>query len=121
MKTAKILSTAILMFLFIFSFAYINAQDTNNDAIKIFNDKKCVSCHSISVLNIEKKNKNSKAPDISGIGNKYDAPFLMNFLQKKAEINGKKHGLRFNGTDEELTTLVDFLVTLQSKEKQEKL
>ena len=83
----------VIMFV---AFMTANAENGNNDPIELFKAKKCNSCHSIKVLGIEKKNKKSKGTDLSYVGSKYEAPFLMDYLQKKVEINGKKHGITRN-------------------------
>ena len=40
---------------------------------------------------------------------KEDAGTLTKFLRKEAEINGKKHGKAFTGSDEELGALVAWI------------
>ena len=87
------------------------------DGKTIFMGKKCNSCHSIEVAGITKKTSSSSKtgpPDLSDEGSKRDSTFLANWLEKKETIKGKKHLLKFAGSDEELKALVQWLITLKS-------
>ncbi len=114
----KIVRIAEVLFLIIFmtgALAITNAQNSTKAPIELFKEKKCNSCHSIQTLGIEKKNKKSKGGDLSNVGSKYEVPFLVDYLKKKVEIDGKKHGIKFKGSDEELMELVGFLSTLRTE------
>jgi cytochrome c len=114
MKKIKIAGIVVLAFVFLAIGRNSFAQDTPKvDGKQIFQDKKCIACHSVDAAGIEKKNPNSKAPDLSTIGSKYDAAFLMKFLSKEETINDKKHGMAFKGTDEEFKALADWLASLK--------
>jgi len=91
----------------------INARSAQKDGAKLFVDMKCNSCHSVESFNIELKNKNSKAPDLSNIGSTRTPDFLFKYLRKEIEINGKKHGVSFIGNDSELGDLVCWMMTLR--------
>jgi hypothetical protein len=118
MKKIKITGMLVLAAFFIAFFANVNAQNPPDDPIKIFKDKKCSSCHSIKIVKIEKKNKKSKAPDLSNVGAMHEPDFFMDWLLKNTEQNGKKHPIKFNGTDEEFASLLGFLVTLRNPEEE---
>ena len=99
------------------------AQDSKSkeekklDGKTIFLDKKCSGCHSIEAAGITKKTSSSSKtgpPDLSDEGSKHDSTFLVNWLQKKETLHGKKHLLKFAGSDEELKALVQWLATLKS-------
>lgn len=83
------------------------------DAAKMFVDKKCNSCHSIDALKITKTNANSKAGDLSLVGKVRTSDFLTKYLKKEADIDGKKHGVAFKGTDDEFKAMVDWLANLK--------
>jgi len=84
------------------------------DGKAIFLAQKCNVCHSVPMAGIERTVKSEKmaGPDLVNI--KTDAGVLIKFLRKQAEINGKKHGKAFTGSDEELGALVAWI---QSQKK----
>ncbi len=58
----------------------------------------------------------AKYPDLSNLGNEnLEADFVKKFINKEVDLNGKKHAVKFKGSDEELTTLVDWLLTLKNE------
>lgn len=87
------------------------------DGKQIFLGQKCNLCHSVSSAGITAtvKSEKLKGPDLTGLASKQDAHLLVDFLHKKAEINGKKHGKEFTGTDEELGALIAWLQKQEKK------
>ncbi|MBI2890311.1 MAG: c-type cytochrome [Nitrospirae bacterium] len=93
----------------------------------LFKDKKCVQCHSIANLKIEKQvskktGKPKKGPDLSGVGLDRDADFIAKFANKEIEspsIYNKdkkvKHKKKFKGTPEELKALAGWLAQQKTK------
>ncbi len=89
----------------------------------------CNKCHEISAQKIEKDKKGDDdeeededvtPPDLSHAGKHHDAAFLKPFLMKElAHVkhedgdHTKKHPKKFKGTPEELTKMVDWLLTLK--------
>ena len=116
MKTLKIFGTVLTALMIFVVMNAFSAEEVKIDAKKLFTDKKCNSCHSITVESIEKTNKNSKAPDLSD-GSKYKADFLTKYLNKEESINEKKHGLAMKGTPEEITAMVTWLTSLKAPAK----
>ena len=104
----KYLMSAILVLALVFA-----VSNAAIDAKQLFLDKKCNSCHSIDALKIAKTNANSKAADLSTVGKVRTAEFLTKYLKKEADIDGKKHGVAFKGTDEEFKAMVDWLAGLK--------
>ena len=96
-----------------FGYAVLPAEEgtTGQD---IFMAKKCNLCHGIKTLEIQGKDK---FPDLSYVGDnaELNKEFLTKFLEKETELNGKKHAIKVKATDEELSTLVDWLLTLKEK------
>ena len=82
------------------------------DGKKIFASKKCISCHSIEAVGFKKK-PNQKPPDLSVVGGERNAEWIAKYLQKKESIEGRKHLVKFQGNDEELTALAQWLETLK--------
>jgi len=110
-KIFGILMTSIFLFAFCVT---IFAQDAVKiDPTQLFKDKKCIACHSVDGAGIASTNPNHKAPDLSATGTKYKADFLIKFLSKEETINDKKHGMKFNGTDDEFKALTDWLASLK--------
>ncbi len=81
------------------------------DGKQIFLAQKCSLCHSVSSAGIERTVKSEKVagPDLTNTAAKEDAGKLAKFLRKEGELNGKKHGKGFTGTDEELGAMIAWL------------
>jgi mono/diheme cytochrome c family protein len=67
---------------------------------KVFEEHGCARCH-----------KPGGKRDLAGIGKKYEADALADYLRGKTEIDGKKHKTKFKGTDAELQALVSWLAS----------
>ena len=110
----------ILNFLFLFTFIFAfnvyaqDAVDKNSENIELFKTSKCASCHSIEKLGLEKK-KNQKSPDLSTVGNERNAMVFLKYLLKEETLNDKKHLMKFNGSEEDLTKLSLFLESLKTE------
>lgn len=87
------------------------------DGKQIFLAQKCNLCHAVSSAGIQAtvKSEKMKGPDLTGVTPKMDARVLNDFLRKKAEINGKKHGKEFTGSDEEIGALIAWLQKQEKK------
>lgn len=82
------------------------------DGKAIFLAQKCELCHSVSTAGIEAKAKSDKmkGPDLVGVVTaEHDADWMVDYLRKAADLEGKKHGKAFTGSDEELGALVSWL------------
>jgi len=97
----------------LFAFAFSFSQDKGNDGKQIFLDNKCNSCHSVSSQDIISKKDN--AIDLSDTGSLDNADLLKSFLLKEAQINDKDHKMKFKGSEDELNTLVNWLLTLKTE------
>jgi cytochrome c peroxidase len=80
---------------------------------KLFIDLKCSACHTVASVKIESKGK--KPTDLSTTGATQKADFLKKFLMKQEKIKNKPHPVSFKGTPENLSILVDWLMTLKKK------
>lgn len=85
------------------------AAPANLDGKQIFLAQKCNLCHSIPTAGIERTVKSEKmaGPDLVNV--KEDAGTLTKFLHKETEIDGKKHGKTFTGSNEELAALIAWI------------
>ncbi|MBI1806976.1 MAG: c-type cytochrome [Ignavibacteria bacterium] len=112
------MKTVLWMFIIFISFVIDGlAQDKKLDGKPIFIAKKCGTCHSIAAVGIIKKTTStakSGPPDLSMVGTRHDSTFIVKWLQKAETINGKKHLLKFAGSNEELGVLAQWLVSLKS-------
>jgi cytochrome c553 len=82
---------------------------------KAFAAAKCTTCHTVESQGIERTGK-MKGPDLSNLGNAHLAPWIQQYLKKEvANAEGKKHGIAFKGTDEELEQLAKWLATLKQE------
>lgn len=117
------MKSLIQYFIFVFlviglyGFAFANYSNTGEEPAgkKAFVDAKCNTCHGISSEGIEAKNKNSKNPDLSGIGTKLKADFIKQYLQKKEQLNDKKHPSNWKGEDKALDDIAKWLESLKKK------
>lgn len=111
MKTLKSV-IAIVVVSFLFTTMITAESPTGKD---IFVNSKCNTCHAIKSQDITSKQAD-KYPDLSNVGDKgITAENLVKYLNKEFDINGKKHPVKFKGTEDELKTLVDWLLTLKEK------
>lgn len=115
MKNILIYLGLILTVIALYGFAFTFAADEGPDGKQIFVDKKCTSCHSVESAGIE-ATKKSGAVDLSKAGDGVEADFMTKYLLKEEKIDDKAHKTKFNGTDEELKALVDWLLTLKTAE-----
>jgi hypothetical protein len=103
---------SLLLIIVCLSWIQSNSEDVKKDGKTLFIDGKCNMCHAIAKLEIEVKNKNSKAPDLGTIDMKDKSDFMMKYLVKEETMNEKKHPVKFAGTGEELKTLVDWFTEI---------
>ncbi len=87
------------------------------DGKQLFLSQKCSVCHTVSSAGIQATTKSAKmkGPDLTGVAPKLDARLLNDYLRKKAEINGKKHGKEFTGSYEEIGALIAWLQKQEKK------
>jgi mono/diheme cytochrome c family protein len=109
--TLSILAAVVLLAAFYSGPANGAAAPAKLDGKQIFLAQKCNLCHSVSSAGIERTVKSEKVagPDLTNLAAKVDAATLTKFLKKETEINGKKHGKTFTGTDEELGAVISWL------------
>lgn len=111
MKKVKAI-IAVVVVTFLFS-SMITAQSTTGKDIYI--NAKCNTCHAVKSKGITSKQA-EKYPDLSNYGSLgIDSETTTKYLNKEAEIKGKKHPVKFKGTEEELKKLVDWLLTLKQE------
>ncbi len=97
----------VALYAYAFSFSEVRFADGK----QIFLDNKCTSCHSVESFQIASSNK--KAVDLSNASDGKTAEFLSKFLLKEEMLNNKNHKTKFKGTEDELSALVEWLLTLK--------
>lgn len=113
MKLIKISAIMIAAGLF-FAFASsgLVADETSDPGKDLFLAKKCDACHSVESQGITAKKKQDKVPDIGTLNLHGQHDFMVQYLKKEVDLHGKKHPVKFSGKDEELETLVNWMVNL---------
>ena len=116
MRERILIGSGLLAFL-VFAFLLtpvLYAEDAPGK--QLFMDNKCNTCHSIESQTIKKTLASSKAPDLSNVGSEQKVEWMVQFLQKKVDKNGKKHMKLWTGKEEDLKTLTEWLATLKKAE-----
>lgn len=85
------------------------------DGKQTFLDNNCNRCHAVSSHDIEAtvKSERMRGPDMSDIGERRDVDWLVKYVRKEVEVDGKAHRASYNGTDEDLKAIADWLATLE--------
>jgi len=73
---------------------------------------KCEMCHAVSTAGIEARTKSESmlGPDLVNLAESRDAKWLVEYLKRETDLDGKEHKKEFKGSDEELQTIVDWLL-----------
>lgn len=89
------------------------AEDDGKEAY----EQNCAECHGVRVARIQATTKDNKlkGPDLTDIGEKYQAGWIKRYVKKEADNSGKSHKKEFKGSDEELQALVDWLLEQKSE------
>lgn len=106
-----ILFISAIVALFGFAFSFSKGQDL--DGKQIFIENKCNNCHQVTSLEIT--SKKDDAVDLSDAGKLGDAALLKSYLLKEEKLNDKNHKLKFKGSEAELNTLVNWLLSLKNE------
>lgn len=82
------------------------------DGKATFEAQSCNLCHDVSSAGITAKTKSEKlkGPDLTGVGDRFDAEWIAKYVKKEVDKDGKAHTKPFKGTDEELQAIVDWLL-----------
>lgn len=102
--------TKPLMFLGALSIAAALPAAEGEAGKQVFLDAKCNQCHAVASVGIEATTKleSAKGPDLGGYVTETPAE-LMDFLQREVEREGSKHKKEYEGTDEELAAILEWL------------
>ena len=88
-------------------------EDTALDGKALFLAAKCQTCHAVSSADIEAKTDNPKllGPDLTGVTQRYEPDWLVQYIKKEIDLEGKRHKKTFKGTDDELAAVIAWLNT----------
>lgn len=111
MKNITFYLLIVIAIVALYGFAYTIASEDEPVGKKLFVDYKCNMCHTVKSVGIESKKSN--ATDIVELEKEKTAEFWINYLMKKEKLNGKDHKTSFNGKEEDLKKLVDWMMTLK--------
>ncbi|NWF89939.1 MAG: hypothetical protein HXY50_10820 [Ignavibacteriaceae bacterium] len=114
MKNSYIYFLSVLTILTFYGFSGSN-YFSKEDGKKIFVDQKCISCHSVKSFDLISKKKD--ATDFSSGNKTWTAEFLSQYLKKEIKLDGALHKNIFKGTDDQLKTLIDWLLALKTQSK----
>lgn len=88
------------------------------DGKEVFLKYKCNNCHAVSTAGIIAKTK-SKAPDLVDVTVRHEKPWIRKYIRQNdvhvscpkvdKSRDGKKHAIKFNGSQEEEDALIDWL------------
>jgi mono/diheme cytochrome c family protein len=88
------------------------------DGKAIFLAQKCNMCHSVPTVEITRTTKSEKIAGQDLMTHDMEAEQLTKFIKKEVKNNeDKMHGKEFKGTEEELKTLVDWLLANKRPEQ----
>lgn len=76
----------------------------------VFTAQACNKCHAVKAEGIT---SDGDGPDLSKVGATLDAATIEKFITKQAELNGKKHKKKYQGSDDDLKKLVAWLAALK--------
>lgn len=118
MKTFGFCRLALFAAIIVASVMSVASAPSMADGKSLFLANKCTNCHSVTAAGIARTGTapaaNAKTPpDLSTVGDHRTAAFIVKFLQKEESINGRKHLLKFKGTDAELSLVASWLVGLK--------
>ncbi len=86
------------------------------DGRALFTDQKCNMCHSVPEVDVVAmaKSKKMRGPDLPA--GPLESDWIMRFLKREVQLNGKDHKKEFKGTEEELRAIAAWLVELKGCE-----
>lgn len=115
------------IFIFCVSFFLLLIEKLmGDDGKELFTRENCTKCHSIKSEGIEPQKesllKGRKIIDHSGVGLRRDSEWIQKWLKKEIENEkGRKHKVKWKGSDEELKILAEFLSHLKKEIPEEEL
>jgi cytochrome c2 len=81
------------------------------DGKALFEANKCNMCHAVKAAGIEAKVKSEKmmGPDLGGVSSRHEADWIIQFVKKEVQLEGKDHKGAFKGSDDDLKAMITWL------------
>ncbi len=94
------------------------AAEVLPDGRGLFAAQKCNMCHSVPQADLVAmaKSKKMRGPDMPAESGEPD--WIVRYLKREIQLNGKDHKKEFKGTEEELRAIAAWLVTLKCSESE---
>lgn len=99
----------------------------SKDGKELFIESGCTKCHSVKAVDIKPQEKSlrrgRKIIDHSGVGLRRDDPeWIKKWLKKEVKNErGKKHRIKWKGSEEDLDILAKWLTTLKTEISREEI
>ncbi len=92
------------------------AEEPPDGRRALFTGQKCNMCHSVPEADVVAmaKSKKMRGPDIPAESREPD--WIVRYLKREIQLNGKDHKKEFKGTEEELRAIAAWLVELKGSE-----
>lgn len=109
------LSLALVFTILLLAPAALLAADSAGK--DLFVDKGCSKCHAVSSAGIEAKIKSEKmqGPDLTDVASRHDGEFISKYVLKQEKLDDKSHKGSWDGSDDELKALIDWLLAQKSQ------
>ena len=90
------------------------AAARQDDGETEFGESTCARCHSVEARETEATvAERMQGPDLSTIGAKHDAAWIVAYIKQEETLDGEAHRARFRGEDDELAAIAAWLESLQ--------
>ncbi len=90
--------------------------EESSDGLTLFIAQKCNMCHAVPEVDVVAmaKSKKMRGPDMPAESREPD--WIVRYLKREIQLNGKDHKKEFKGTEEELRAIAAWLVELKGSE-----
>ena len=87
------------------------------DGQDLFVEEKCDRCHAIASLGIEATTKSDRmrGPDLGETDQQRTAEWIVRYVAKQIELDGKSHRTTYKGTQENLEAIAKWLSQLDGQ------
>jgi mono/diheme cytochrome c family protein len=93
----------------------LSAAASDDAGKTAFLAQKCNRCHSIEAHQIAAtvKSETMRGPDLSTVGKKHDAAWIKQYVRKEVKLEDKDHKAKWEGSEEDLQRIADWLASLK--------
>lgn len=96
------------------------ATAASADGKEVYLANKCERCHGVARADIASTatSDRMRGPDLSDIGSKRDAEWMVRYLRKEIEVEDKAHRTEWKGSKKDLERLAAWLASLNGEPEQ---